>query len=94
MKVKRIICLLLSIVMVFGMLTGCRGDAAVTTESSSEPIVEEYSEIAKAQELGIIPAEWDEDLSVPADFAGFHQMMTSLITLCDETAFLSALAMQ
>lgn len=86
MKVKRIICLLLSIVMVFGMLTGCRGDAAVTTESSSEPIVEEYSEIAKAQELGIIPAEWDEDLSVTADFVGFHQMMTSLITLCDETA--------
>lgn len=94
MKIQRIICLLLSIVMVFGMLTGCRGDAPVITDSSestiepdtTDPISEEQSEIAKAQELGIIPTEWNDDLSANADFAGFHQMMTSLITLCDETA--------
>lgn len=36
--------------------------------------------------MGLIPAEWDGDLSVEADFAGFDQLMASLITLCDESA--------
>ena len=46
----------------------------------------ELSETVKAREMGLIPAEWDDDLSAEADFAGFDQLVTSLITSCDESA--------
>lgn len=99
MKIKRMICLLLSIVMVLGMLAGCQGDAPVITDpaqnsiphQSQEPtsqkmpdpditetVAEEQPETIKAREMGLIPAELYGDLSVEADFAGFHQMMTAL----------------
>ena len=58
-----------------------------TTESApTEPDVKEQPETVKAQELKLIPAEWAGDLSVEADFAGFDQMITALIMLCDESA--------
>jgi len=58
-----------------------------TTEpDTTEPVVEEQPETIKAREMGLIPAEWDDNLSVEADFAGFNQLMTSLITVCDESA--------
>ncbi len=53
---------------------------------TTEPVVEEQPETQKAREMGLIPAEWDSDLSVEADFAGFNQLIVSLITLCDESA--------
>ncbi len=43
-------------------------------------------ETEKAMELFEIPADWMADLSVPADFPGFDQMMRSFISLCDVTA--------
>lgn len=54
--------------------------------SWTAPVMEELSEITKARELGLIPAEWEADLAADADFAGFHQLMTALITLCDKPA--------
>ncbi|MBR3874315.1 MAG: hypothetical protein IKJ26_09140 [Clostridia bacterium] len=107
MKLKRTICLMLSIVMVLSIFAGCQAESAVSTEPSesstptqtqestsqetpepetTEPVVEEPPETIKAREMGLIPAEWDGDLSVEADFAGFDQLMASLITLCDEAA--------
>jgi hypothetical protein len=96
MTLKRTVCLILSIVMVLSIFSGCQSESADLSESSTstqtaeldtmEPVVEEQSEIIKAREMGLIPAEWDGDLSVEADFAGFNQLVTSLITLCDESA--------
>lgn len=51
-----------------------------------EPVAEEQPEIIKAREMGLIPAEWAGDLSVEADFAGFDQLIASLITLRSESA--------
>ena len=50
------------------------------------PVSEEKVETIKAKELGLIPQNWVKDLSSEADFAGFYQLITSLITLCDESA--------
>lgn len=107
MKMKQIISLLLSFVMVLGMLSGCGNNQPETTDpaqntapsqteessvqnttepDTTEPDVEEQPETIKGREMGLIPAEWDGDLSVEADFAGFNQLMTSLITVCDESA--------
>lgn len=107
MKMKRMVCLMLSVVMVLGMLSGCGNNQTETTDptqdttpsQTQEPaaqdttetvptgsVVEEQPETIKAREMGLIPAEWDGDLSVEADFAGFDQLMASLITRCDESA--------
>lgn len=99
---KRMACWLLSAVMVLGMLSGCGGDQTEPTndaldtipkqteessvQNTTEPVVEEPPETIKAREMGLISVEWDGDLSVEADFAGFNQLMASLITLCDEPA--------
>ena len=47
---------------------------------------EEQQETIKARELGLVPAEWVDNLSAEADFTGFDQLITSLIMLCDEAA--------
>ena len=107
MKTKRVICLILSIMMVLSSLAGCQAEPSVSTDppesstpthtqeptsqktpepDTTEPVAEEQPETIKAREMGLIPAEWDGDLSVEADFTGFNQLMTSLITLCDESA--------
>ena len=36
--------------------------------------------------MGLIPQEWEKDLSLEADFMGFYQLMASLVMLCDEAA--------
>ena len=98
MKMKQIISLLLSFVMVLGMLSGCGNNQPETTDPSqntapsqteessvqnttepdtTEPVVEEQPETIKAREMGLIPAEWDGDLSVEADFAG-HRMISAI----------------
>ena len=107
MKPQRTICLMLSMMMFFCVLPGCRAESSISVasyESSTttqtqkttlqetpepdtvEPVVEEQPETLKARDMGLIPAEWDDDLSVEADFASFNQLMASLITLCDESA--------
>jgi len=107
MKMKQIISLLLSFVMVLGTLAGCGNNQPETTDSTqdtalsqaeessvqnttepetTDPVIEEQPETIKAQEMGLIPAEWNDDLSAEADFAGFNQLMTSLITVCNESA--------
>ena len=83
---KRIICLLLSLVMVLGALSGCgSADNAVEAEAPI-PTAEEAPEIIKARELGLIPDEWNGDLAAEADFTGFEQLITSFIKICDESA--------
>ena len=98
---KRKLSLLLSVVMVLGMLSGCGSNQPEqttpvqdtepsqtqepTVQNATEPVFEEQPETIKGREMGLIPAEWDGDLSVEADFAGFNQLMTSLITVCDES---------
>lgn len=47
---------------------------------------EEQQETIKARELGLVPAEWVDNLSAEVDFTGFDQLITSLIMLCDEAA--------
>lgn len=53
---------------------------------SDASVSEENIETVKAREMGLIPQEWEKDLSSEADFAGFYQLITSLVTLCDESA--------
>lgn len=49
-------------------------------------VSEEKAEMVRARELGLIPQEWEKDLSLEADFMGFYQLMASLVMLCDEAA--------
>lgn len=56
-----------------------------TTEAESS-VVKEKAETIKARELGLIPEDWEDDLSAEAEFAGFESLITALITLCDENA--------
>lgn len=49
-------------------------------------VSEEKAETVRAREMGLIPQEWEKDLSSEADFTGFYQLMTSLVMLCDESA--------
>ena len=89
----------LTIVMILGLLSGCGGNPAsvtkstqgttASTQNTEEPttaVTSEKAETAAARELGIIPRDWEGDLSAEADFAGFDQMVTSLILLCEEDA--------
>lgn len=86
---KRMSCLLLALVLLWGLLPGCSG--AGTANDTMEPdfpapTAEEIPEIIKARELGLIPAEWDGDLAAEADFALFNQLITSFIEICDKSA--------
>lgn len=91
-RVKQTALKCLTMVLTLGILCGCGGSAAseltpvssVSASATSE--VPQDPDITKAAELGIIPEGWDADLSAEADFAGFHQMMTSFIRACDESA--------
>lgn len=56
------------------------------TAPTSEIAIEEKVEVAKARELGLLSAEWDEDLQAEADFDGFNQLVTSFVNLCDVSA--------
>ena len=90
MKIKRTLCLLLSLVMAFGLLTGCQSNKSSNTktpETAIEDIQQSSrdSEIAAARELGFIPEEWS-DLSTTADFLGFYKMINAFITLTDKSA--------
>lgn len=63
----------------------------LTSQETRDPdsavsVLEEQPETIEARKMGLIPAEWNSDLSVEADFAGFYQLLTSLLTLCDESA--------
>lgn len=96
---KRTICLVLSFVIILGALVGCQAEPSadntpvpadsVTPTDSAVPVdsaAGEQAETVKARELGLIPAEWEGDLSADADFAGFDRTMTALIMLCNESA--------
>lgn len=102
MKMKRTLCLLLSLMMAIGLLAGCQKDETakhVQTGSSTSPHkldpvptpTEELSvdtpEIAAARELGFIPEPWT-DLSATADFDGFYDMLKSFVAVADESALL------
>ena len=50
------------------------------------PVSEEKAETARARDLGLLPDEWESNLSDEADFTGFDKLITSLILLCDEKA--------
>lgn len=89
----------LTIVMILGLLSGCGGNPAsvtkstqgttASTQNTEEPttaVTSEKAETAAARELEIFPRDWEGDLSAEADFAGFDQMVTSLILLCEEDA--------
>ena len=65
--------------------TTLESDAPDTTEATA-PVVREKAETIKARELGLIPADWEDDLSAEAEFAGFESLITALITMCDENA--------
>ena len=78
---KRILCQLLVLVMILGLLSGCSSDKV-----EAELLSPEEPEIIKARELGLIPAEWEGNLAAEADFAGFNQLITSFIKICDEPA--------
>ena len=88
MKPQRTICLMLSMMMFFCVLPGCRAESSISVASyessmttqtqkttlqetpepdTVEPVVEEQPETLKARDMGLIPAEWDDDLSVEAD---------------------------
>jgi len=56
------------------------------TEPTSEIAIEVKGEVAKARELGLLPAEWDKDLLAEADFDGFNQLVISFVNLCDVSA--------
>ena len=98
-RLKQMIGMFLTIVMILGLLSGCGGNPAsvtkstqgttASTQNTEEPttaVTSEKAETAAARELGIIPRDWEGDLSAEADFAGFDQMVTSLILLCEEDA--------
>lgn len=98
-RLKSTLCLLLSMTMIFSLLAGCQNNPSVATDplessvpvqtpepNTTQPVVKEQPETGKARELGLIPADWKDDLQIEADFAGFDQLMVSLITLCDESA--------
>lgn len=86
---KQILCALLSVVVIAGIFSDYRtGQAESTVQDileSDAPASEERIETERARELGLIPQEWEKDLSSEADFAGFYQLLTSLVTLCDES---------
>ena len=72
---KRTICALLCAALIVGTLP-CY--ASAQGELSEET--------AAAGELGLIPGDWESDLLAEADFSGYYQMITSLISLCNDTA--------
>lgn len=87
---RQILCALLFAVVIAGIFSDCRTGLAESTVQDilqpDAPVSEEKVETERARELGLIPEEWEKDLSPEADFTGFYQLITSLVTLCDESA--------
>ena len=87
---RQILCVLLFAVVIAGIFSDCRTGLAESTVQDilqpDAPVSEEKVETERARELGLIPEEWEKDLSSEADFTGFYQLITSLVTLCDESA--------
>lgn len=71
-KTKRFLWLLFSLLMVFGPVN-------VSAASLDE-------EMQAAQALGMIPTEWENDLSAPADFEGYYEIITHFVELVDSAA--------
>lgn len=92
MKYKKLLCLLLVVAMVLGTLSGCgnsqpvKTDPAQGTTEINSSVTDEKRETIKARELGLIPKDWEDNLLAEADFTGFDQLITALITVCDENA--------
>ncbi len=91
MQIKKILCLLLCLTMFTNLMVGCGNqEQAESTSTATESVeieaVTSNPEIETAMELFEIPAGWEEDLSAAADFAGFSQIMESLISLWGEAA--------
>lgn len=85
---RRLISLFLSVTVIIVLLSGFSSINELSDPAQDNTLnhTQEKAEIVKAQELGIIPSEWNNDLSVDADFSGFDELMTSLIIQCDESA--------
>ena len=87
---RQILCVLLFAVVIAGIFSDCCIGLAESTVQDilqpDAPVSEEKAETERARELGLIPEEWEKDLSSEADFTGFYQLITSLVTLCDESA--------
>lgn len=76
-RIRSPLCLLLVAVMAFSLMVPVAASGATNAEAD---------ETGRAQELGLTPADWKDDLQKEADFAGFDQLITSLVTLCDGSA--------
>lgn len=71
---KRLFC----IALIFAITAG------ISLIWGNTPVTETGTETAS--ELRILPAGWENNLAAEADFAGFYDMLTSLVTLCDRSA--------
>lgn len=62
--------------------------ATVTPETATEPtiIAENNKETQKAKELNLIPADWSENMTAKADFAGYYEMLKNLVICCNASA--------
>ena len=79
-KVSLLICLSLSM----GMIMNSTIVQGSVVEQTNQVI--ENTEVTTAKDMELIPEEWESDLSKEADFSGFDQLITSLISLCDGSA--------
>lgn len=43
-------------------------------------------ETKKAKELGLVPANWSNNMMAKADFASYYELLCNLVKLCDESA--------
>ena len=85
---KKIVCLLLSAVMVLGMLSGCGGGTAVPQETQMETQQETLAEveitdaeILKAIDLGFVPESLQDDYDAQISYAEFCGILDDFVSV-------------
>lgn len=87
MKTRKLLLSALSLMLLLSLSVGCYAEPSSEAASSKElTSLTSQPELMTARELNLIPAEWDGNLSLEADFAGFNHLMTAFLSLYDESA--------
>lgn len=82
MKLNRILCLLLSLTMMLGLLSGCGGetDAPQALQPEQQEALKD-EEIRKAIDVGIVPEALQGDYDVPLSYAEFCSILDNFTSL-------------
>ncbi len=79
---KRIISILLCLVILAGLLTGCSGN--VTEKGTALSVDSMDKELLEAYELGLLPDSWLEDMGRKVTVAEFNAQLSNVIALYDK----------